>query len=171
MDPSSPDPDPTAVSAVGLDALRRAAGLSVDREGWVCHEGERVAHPRLQRVLQEGLDVDAAGAAIVRFGRQWAFVACERSPFVVMRAHVGQSGLTLQLNTREAIDLPVDAVLLRLAGEHDLYVTIHDHRHEARFGRTAWMQAADWLDIDGDGGVAVRMGERRVKVDRDVPPR
>lgn len=159
-------PDPVAAAPVDLDALRRSARISVDREGFVCHEAERIAHPRLQRVLQQGLEIDADGRAGVRFGHQWAPVTCERTPFVVTRATLEPGGLRLRLNTGADLALPIAAVRLRLEGEHDLYVAIDDQAHEARFGRTAWMQAADWLDADRAGNTWLQAGADRIKVER-----
>ena len=149
-----------------LDGLRRNSGLAVDREGCVWHQGEPIAHPRLHALFQAGLDVDDRGEAIVRVGAQWAYVACERTPFVVTRARVdaARQRLHLTLNTGEAFDLKPAETFLRLEGDCDLYVRIHDGHHEARFGRTAWGSVADGFDVGPLGGVVLAVGKRRVPV-------
>ncbi len=138
--------------------------MTVDREGRVHHHGEAMTHAGVAHAFASGLDIDERGEAIVRIGQQWAYVLCERTPFVVVRARRTDSGLHLELNTGESVDVPATELDLRLEGDSDLYVAIHAGRHEARFGRTAWMALAGWLDAD-DGRLVLPLGAVRVPVE------
>jgi hypothetical protein len=150
--PSAENPsDPAA----WLEQLRRGSGLQVDRQGRLLHDGEPVRHDGVRQTLLAGLDVDDAGEAVVRLhladGRQqWAYVRCEDTPFVAEAARMTGSCLHLRLNTGERLSIPLHTLALRLQGDHDLLVAIHDGRHEARLGRAAWTAVADRLAWQGD---------------------
>jgi hypothetical protein len=151
------------MDAAQLDILRRNSGLAVDREGRVHHEGEVMSHARVADTFAHGLDLDDRGEAIVRIGSQWAYVLCDRTPFVVMRVHPGDGVLRATLNTGEVLELPAATLELRLEGDHDLFVRIHDRRHEARFGRTAWALLAAMLEERG-GRLVLPLGHAEAEV-------
>lgn len=155
-------PDPAR-----LDFLRRNSGLSVDREGRVRHEGDLLGHPRLTELFLAGLDVDDRGEAIVRIGSQWAYVRCDGTPFVAVRARVDDAAgrLHLTLNTGEALDLSAQDLTAELWDDSDLRVRIHGGRHWARLGRTAWAALAERLEAD-DTGVWLRVADRNLPVTR-----
>jgi hypothetical protein len=146
-----------------LENLRRSSGISVDREGRVLHQGELMTHSGVHRTFAAGLDVDARGEAIVHVGPQWAYVQCDRTPFVVVRARRGDGVLHLTLNTGAAITLEAPDIHLQLVGDSDLYVRIHDGRHEARFGRVAWSALAESLQAVA-GGLFLPLGHVTVAV-------
>lgn len=146
-----------------LEKLRRNSGLAVDREGRVHHEGQVMTHAGVADTFASGLDVNEAGEAIVRIGRQWAYVRCERTPFVVVRVQPGEGMLALTLNTGERLEIPAQDVQLHLEADRDLYVRIHAGRHEARFGRTAWAKIADLLE-ERDGRLWLPLGQAQVRI-------
>jgi hypothetical protein len=153
------------MDAAQLDILRRNSGLAVDREGRVHHQGEVMSHARVADTFAHGLDLDDRGEAIVRIGSQWAYVRCDRTPFVVVRAHLGDGVLRAQLNTGEVLELPAMTLELLLEGDHDLFVRIHDRRHEARFGRTAWTILAEAM-VERDGRLVLPLGHAEAQVVR-----
>lgn len=151
------------MAADQLEYLRRTSGISVDREGRVRHLGEVMTHSGVHRTFAAGLDVDLHGEAIVHIGPQWAYVQCDRTPFVVARARRGEGVLHLTLNTGEAIDLEALDIHLELSGQSDLFVRIHGGRHEARFGRVAWSALAESFQTVG-GAVVLPLGAVMVPV-------
>ena len=137
-----------------LEALRRNAGFELDREGQLHHRGQPVEHPGVRSALLGGLTVNEAGEAVLEVPQvdgsvQWAYVRCEGTPFVAQAARLDATTLHLRLNTGEHITIPLGDLSLRLEGDHDLHVRIHDGRHEARLGRQAWTAVAgelEWRD-------------------------
>jgi len=154
------------MDAAALEILRRASGLSIDREGSLVHDGAPIAHARVRQVLLAGLDQDDEGRAIVRVGGQWAYVACEGTPFVVTWCALDPVAETLRirLNSGERSTIPARALGLRYEGGHDLFLRIHAGRHEARLGRSAWAVLSAALEIDERGGASVMVGATRVLV-------
>jgi hypothetical protein len=135
-----------------LEELRRNSGFELDREGRLSHHGVAVEHAGVKAALLAGLAVNEAGEAILQVPQadgsvQWAYVRCDGTPFVAQAARLNAEFLHLRLNTGEQLALRLTEVSLRLEGEHDLYVRIHDGRHEARLGRQAWTAVAGDLEL------------------------
>jgi hypothetical protein len=164
-----------------LEVLREQSGLAVDREGRVLHRGAPVEHPRAAAVLAAGLDVDEAGRAVVRVGREWAYVTCERSPFVIvaLRPDVAASRLRARLNTGREITIGPGSGPFVLRGQSDLWVRLPGRSVEARFGRAAWAALHPFLEIDEGSHASIRIGHFRAplvapgqsEVEREDPPR
>ena len=148
--------------APSLELLRRSAHLSLDAEGELLHEGEPIVHSGLHALFQAGLDVHESGEAIVRVGKQWAFVHSAGSPFVVQRMRFAEPAVVLALNTGETLEIPAAQLRLRLHGDHELTVALPNRI--ARFGRRAWHALADDLLLDDAGQLWLQLGPHRVPV-------
>jgi hypothetical protein len=139
-----------------LETLRRNSGFELDRDGRLWHRGALVEHPGVRAALLGGLTLNEAGEVVLQVPQadgtvQWAYVRCQGTPFVAQAARLDATTLHLRLNTGEQLALPLVGLALRLEGEHDLHVRIHDGEHEARLGRQAWTAVAGDLLPDGDG--------------------
>lgn len=141
-----------------LELIRRSAGLSLDAEGELLHEGERIAHPGLHALFQAGLDLKN-GEAIVRVGEQWAYVQSAETPLVVQHWRATVDNVTLRLNTGQTLEIPLDQLQLKLQFPHTLLVTLPDGR-PARLGRRTWHAVAQGLEELADGQVVLRIGNR-----------
>lgn len=150
------------VNQAELDLLRRSSDLTVDREGFVRHEGELIAHPRLAALLQAGIDVDELGRPIIAFGQQIALLQQTQTPLVVWQSHTTQDSLALQLNNGKRVRIQAADLLLRLHNDRELTVQI-DAQRQARFGRAAWANIAERI-----GGAApvfwLPVGEHKVSI-------
>lgn len=111
------------------------SGIRLDPEGRFWHDGEEVRHPAIARAWHRGLARDPDGRYLIRFGRDWAYVAVDDAPIVVRRVLLGREGdplLRLSCGGCEPLRLET----LNRSNEGVLYCrTREDHR--ARFSRQA----------------------------------
>jgi hypothetical protein len=58
-----------------LERLRGSSGLSMDADGTLRHEGDRIENPRVEAMLRRGIGRAPDGRPIVRWGGTWAYLA------------------------------------------------------------------------------------------------
>ena len=153
--------DPTAnlsnqadiLSAEKLEKLRRSVPLKIDAQGQWWHNQEAFTHPRLIHVFNRGLDM-MNGESIVRWAGRWCYIACEVTPFLILKLQVVHT----EENTNEP---PLHALLnngeclpLAQLSVHDdiLFAQLGEHRY-ARFSKVAQAQCIPWLyeTVDASG--------------------
>ena len=137
-----PAPDPEA-----LELLRAQSGLSIDREGRLCHRGEPITHARTLEVLWRSLERGADGRYLVRVGRESGYVHVEDAPYAVRGVTFDRGGPILHLGDGTAE--PLDASTLTLDAEGVLHCVVK-RGHRARFGRTAQVDLG--LRVEEDPG-------------------
>jgi hypothetical protein len=148
-------PSPEAV----LEALRRRSGLSIDDEGRLCVDGERISHARTLEVLWGSLARRHDGRYEVHVGRESAIVEVPFAPYAVRGLVPGPVGLDVLLSdgSRE----PLRPETLRVGRDGVLRCTVKGDE-PARFTRDA--QVALGLRLEEDrwapGGYRLLLGGR-----------
>jgi hypothetical protein len=151
------------ISPEQLEAFRRSVPLKIDERGRWWHNHEPFTHQRLIQLFNRGLDwyvplkdqrcesenqhsplpslvQPPPGEAILRVGDRWCYVACDLTPFLIMRLSAQPDGILMaMLNTEESY--PLGALTLR--GEI-LFSRLSPTRF-ARFSAHAQGQCAPWL--------------------------
>jgi uncharacterized protein len=140
-----------------LSLLGAGSGLSIDREGRLCHGGEPITHARTLSVLWGSLARLPDGRYQVQVGREQAFVQVLDAPFGVASLREGPGGLLLRLTS--GAEQPLDPVTLRLGADGVLRCTLAGG-HRARFGRAAQAAVAPMLEESAPGRYALRIGPR-----------
>ena len=137
----------------------RSIGLRLDRDGHFWHQGERVAHPRLQQALLRWLDVRDDGRDIVRLdGDRYAYVDVDDTHLRVTAARWRDDRLDLVLDDGREEELAY--ATLALGADDGLRCRVHGGRLTARFTTAAQQVALERVDVDGDRHVLVAGGQR-----------
>ena len=134
----------------------RESTIELDREGRFWHDGERVAHPPIERALRSWIARHPEdGRPILTNGWDWCYFRVEDAAFVVDALRVeADGGVTLRLfdDTEE----PLDPDTLSIGADGAVYARVKAGRFEARFSRHAQTQLADVLVADDPPAVRVR---------------
>jgi hypothetical protein len=159
-------PKAAQVLLKGMDPDTRESGLRLDRNGVWHHEDVAVTHERLATALTGWLDRDPDSERYVLRPTPefWAWVDVEDAPFQAVLTGLtdrGELALLLSDGSEEIFAGPSIAV----GADDAWYVTVRDGTCEARLGRGAMNQLADYLteDDDADEGVALQLpADRRI---------
>ena len=152
-----------------LDELRRTSGIRIDRKGRWWHQNTIFEHRRIIETLNKGLawlpadtnqhlyndeDDSSSGAfknwlgeATLHIGKQWCYINCELTPFLVLKLKENpiSSDLIAILNTGENIPLGTLSLF-----EDVLYTRLRSDCL-ARFSVQAQAQLGTWLEEDESG--------------------
>lgn len=137
----------------------RSIGLRLDRDGHFWHQGEKVAHPRLQQALLRWLDVRDDGRDIVRLDDvRHAYVDVDDTHLRVTSARWDGDRLTLALDDGGEEELAYPT--LALGADGGLRCRVRGGRLTARFTSAAQQVALERVDGDDDRHVLVAAGRR-----------
>lgn len=137
--------------------------LAIDQEGRWCNDGVEITHPRTLESFWRGLSRNGRGRYIVRVGREECPVHVHTAPYFVRRADVGSDTVTLHLS--DGTTETLDPATLRLVEGCTLHCRVKGGAHEARFGRPAYYQIAEWIEeSEGGDGYVLRLGNRRYPI-------
>lgn len=137
----------------------RSIGLRLDRDGHFWHQGERVAHARLQEALLRWLDVRDDGRDIVRLDdTRYAYVDVDDTHLRVTAARWRGDRLDLVLDDGAEEELAYPT--LALGADGGLRCRVRGGRLTARFTSAAQQVALERLDVDGNRHVLVAAGRR-----------
>lgn len=128
---------------------REDSGLRLDAEGRLWHDEEPIENPRVALAFRQGLEREAGGRYLIRFGWDWCVLQVEDAPYQVLGARVDGGKLALRLDDDREVSL--DGTGLRASPEGVLYASVPGKGDglEARFSRAAQGQLAPWLEEDG----------------------
>jgi len=126
--------------------LSRETHIRLDRDGVFWSQGERLAHPGLQRAFSRWIDVDPdTGRYILKNDINWAYLTVDDAPYQV-RGIDANGALTLSDETVE----PLDARTLRIDDDDVPYCDVKGGRMPARFAKAAAFALLDRARVDGD---------------------
>jgi len=153
-----------------LEALRRASGLRLDRDGRWWRGAAPVEHERVAALFDRGLRVDDAGEVRLVVGAQWCYVEVEETAYVVRRVRDGADG-PIRLVLNDGAEEALDPSTLMVWGDRDLYCRVKGGRCPARFLRDAYHQVVWHLEAGPGGGWVWRDAQGPHSVERlDGPP-
>jgi hypothetical protein len=145
----------------------RESRIRIDREGRFWHEGERVAHPRLEQALASWVDLDGeTGRYILRNALDWCFVTVEETPLAVRAVRVTPSGFEVERSDGGSEPLALDTV--RVTDDGRVYARVREKRLPARFDRGAAFALLEHAEEQG-GAVFLRAGGELFPVARGEP--
>ncbi len=153
----------------------RESRIRIDADGRIWHEGERIAHPRLERALASWVDFDdAARRYVLRNAIDWCFVAVDLAPLVVRHAWVRGDGVEVECSDEAREALRLDTVHVRPDGE--VFAYVRGGTLLARFDRAAAFALLEHAELTADGAPALRLDGalvplRTVSADARLPPR
>ena len=153
----------------------RESRIRIDADGRVWHEGERVAHPRLERALASWVDFDDdARRYVLRNALDWCFVTVDLAPLVVRHAWVRGGGVEVECSDDSREALRVDTVHVRPDGE--VFAYVRGGALLARFDRSAAFALLDHVELTPDGAPALRLERglvplRTMRADERLAPR
>jgi hypothetical protein len=152
------DDAPRTISPELLERFR-AIGLRLDRDGHFWHQGERVAHARLQQALLRWLDVRDDGKDLVRLDDvRYAYVDVDDTHLRVTAARWRGDRLDLVLDDGAEEELAYPT--LALGGDGGLRCRVRGGRLTARFTSGAQQVALERVDAEGDRHVLIAAGRR-----------
>jgi hypothetical protein len=138
----------------------RSIGLRLDRDGHFWHQGEKVAHARLQQALLRWLDVRDDGRDIVRLDEtRYAYVDVEDTHLRVTSAR-WRDGDRVELALDDGSEEELAYSTLALAADGGLRCRVRGGTLTARFTSAAQQVALERVDADGAGHVLVAAGGR-----------
>jgi hypothetical protein len=142
----------------------RESHLRIDRDGHFWHEGERVAHPRLEQALASWVDRDeATGRYLLRNALDWCYVTVDDAPLAVRAVRATATGFEVERSDGGAEALALDTVSVLDDGQ--VYARVRGGRLPARFDRGAAFALLSHAE-ERDGGVFLRAGGDLVPVGR-----
>ena len=128
--------------------------------------------PQSDNKSQVGLTLDSSklvfeqwiGEATVRVGKQWCYIGCDYTPFLVnkLKSEVHRGELYVVLNTGQEL------VLGPLGLKDDVLYSRLTQNCLARFSVHAQMQVMEWL-TEGEGGLGGQTDLKLVYQDREWP--
>ncbi len=131
--------------------------LSIDAEGAWRHEGVVVTHPRVLAMLYLALAKDEQGYHVRVEGRRIPVDVAD-CPFLVLAVRHLADGIQLTLSSGEHVLL--DPATLAIDAANVPRCVVKSDGGTARFSRTAWMQLAEAVEEDENGGYRLRLGGR-----------
>ncbi len=153
----------------------RESRIRIDGDGHVWHEGQRVAHPRLERALASWVDFDdAARRYVLRNANDWCWVTVDRAPLVVRHAWVRGDRVEVELSDDARETLRVETV--RVAPDGEVFAYVRGGTLLARFDRSAAFSLLEHAEGAPDGSASLRLdGElvplRALAAGERLPPR
>lgn len=153
----------------------RESRIRIDADGHVWHEGDRVAHPRLERALASWVDFDDdARRYVLRNAIDWCFITVDLAPLVVRHAWVRGDHVEVERSDDGRETLRVDTVHLRPDGE--VFAYVREGSLLARFDRSAAFALLEHAEYGPDGAPSLRLGDalvplRTLSADARLPPR
>ncbi len=137
----------------------RESTIVLDAEGRFWHDGQRVDHPALAKVLHGWIARHPDdGRFILTNGYDWTYFRVDDAPFVVRSVRLLPDAVMLALSddTEEAL-VPET---LRVGRADALYARVKGGAFEARFSRHAQTSLAPLLTEGKNGTPVLRIGKR-----------
>jgi hypothetical protein len=135
-----------------LESMRRGVNLRLDRHGVWWQDGERFQHPHIIRAFNRGIDIHGqTSEGIVRIGGKWAYVECDKTPFLVLSIEmVEPEALACIINNEERWVISQGSLF---EDDETVYARKQgpSSRRYARFSRHAQGQLAEYLMETADG--------------------
>ncbi len=128
----------------------RESTIRLERSGRFIHDGTPVEHPGMARAFASWIARHPDdGRFILSNGYDWTYFEVEDVPFFVdgVKSVDASPWLVLFDGSEE----PLDPRTVRESPEGVLYARVKHGAFEARFGRTARLELAPWLEEGSDG--------------------
>ncbi len=146
------------------EGASRESTIVLDREGRFFHDGERVAHPALEKGLRSWIALHPDdGRPILTNGYDWCYFRPEATPLFVDAVTVRDDG-TAVLRLFDGSEEPLDPASLSIDDDGVVCARVRGGRMEARFLRHAQTGLAPLL-VESDPPT-VRVGETTVVLPR-----
>jgi hypothetical protein len=134
----------------------RESTLFLDREGRFFHDGQRVAHPALEKALRTWISTHPDdGRPILTNGYDWCYFRAEDTLLFVDAVAVAEDG-TAALKLFDGTEEPLDPASLSIGEDGVVYARVRGGRLEARFSRHAQTGLAPLLASADPPAVKVR---------------
>lgn len=147
------------------EGTSRESTIVLDREGRFFHNGERVAHPALEKGLRSWIALHPDdGRPILTNGYDWCYFRPESTPLFVDAVTVNDDG-TATLRLFDGTEEPLDPRALTIDEDGVACARVRSGRMEARFLRHAQTGLAPLL-IESDPPT-IRIGDETYA----LPPR
>ena len=142
-----------------------SGAFRIDREGTWCHEGVEVTHPGVLRNLFANLREDAEGYHL-QTGPRRVPVQVDDAPFIVVRVETPESG-AIRAHLTDGNEELLDPATIVLDPRGVPYCRVKGGRFRARFSVAAWLQLAEWVQVDPAGADPILvLGARRLPLRR-----
>lgn len=129
-----------------LERLRQS-GISIDRDGYFWHEGQRVSHQGLKEALYRWLDVLPDGRVVLRLDeRRFVYVDVADTPLVIRSARWQSNGLLLSLS--DGSEERLNPNTLTIDNDGVLRAWVRTGKLEARLSTAAAAVLAERVDGD-----------------------
>ncbi len=133
--------------------------LSIDVDGNWRHQDEIVTHPRILAMLYNGLKKSGPQHIVCAEGLCLP-VRVADCPYVVLSVRHEAEGVTLLLT--DGAHETLDPTTLTIDAHHVPRAKVKHGAFDVRFSRTAWMQLAEAVKEDGQGGYVLHVAGRDV---------
>lgn len=143
----------------GRRHTREDSGIVLDREGRWSHDGAPIEHPKIVEAFNRGLERDAQGRYVLRFGDDWCYVSVEDAPLQVESAIPEEARVVLRLSNGLAEPLVPETLELR---DGVLYCRAASGM-TARFSRSAQFTIGSLLE-ERPGGFALVLAGREHRI-------
>lgn len=131
-------------------------GLFFSRAGHWFHDGDRVFHAGLAGLLSRSVARADDDGLVVTTGRDTLPFVSEDAPLIARRVEVDAAGIHVALsNGRETV-----VGWLALGSDHRFRAAVDDGAFWALLSRPAGQALEPLLEVDDDGVIRVRIGDR-----------
>ncbi len=139
----------------------------LDREGRFFHDGERVAHPKLEAAMHTWIARHPEdGRWILTNGYDWTYFTVEDTPYFVRELRVDSQQIMLVLS--DGTEEPFHPERTHIASDDALVTVVKssppNQPFEAKFSRHAQTSLGPYLERDGANGWVVSFGDQRVAI-------
>ena len=145
----------------------RESTIVLDAEGRFFHDGERVAHPKLEAAMHTWIarhpDDDRW---ILTNGYDWTYLTVQGTPYFVRELRADPTGIVLVLS--DGTEEPFDPTRTRVDTDDALVTQVKTNAphgpFEAKLSRHAQTSLAPWLEQDDQHDTWVVLGNERVRL-------
>ena len=120
--------------------------IAIDRNGDLYHEGVKITHGRTIELFLRNIVRDNDGAYRINVGRESARVVVEDVPLIIQSCDA--SGGRLICTTNDGLSSELDTSSMWIGGQGALYGVLSERGLQARFSRSAHVQAAQYVEPD-----------------------
>lgn len=142
---------------------REDSGIRLDARMRWWHDDEPILHPKIIELFNASLVQDDTGRYQLRIGNDWCFIQVEGAAYEVRTVDVTpDERVSVRLSDRTAEAL--DVASLHLDADGVLSCRVKQGRAQARLSRDAQYQLGQLLEEGPDGGLVLKVGQRKLAV-------
>ena len=133
--------------------------IRLSRDGIWFHDDVEITHPRTVELFDRSIRRLGDGY-ILEVGDETCAIIVEDAPFIVRKVVRDGDKLSLELSSRETVELDVSTIAV--GDDNVMYALVGETKDRARFSRPAYYQLMEFLDQDEDEKFYLKLGESRV---------